>query len=168
MLKSFDSYYEIPSRNHFSWAALPTLHSSMKEKVSRDLQKIRFFSATTDIWSSIGLKPYMSYTTHYIDSNWNLQNRCLQAQFFPDTHTGENITEAMQSTLDPWNLKSDNQVCLTTDNGANIVEAVRDLGWPTLPCYGHNLHLAVTKALNNDQRCTQALGVCWKIVSSFF
>ena len=71
----------------------------------------------------------MSYTTHYIDSNWILPSRCLQAQFFPESHTGENIAEAMQSVLDSWSLKSDNQECLTTDNGANIVKAARDLDY---------------------------------------
>jgi len=79
-------------------------------------------------------------------------------------YTGENIAEAMQSVLDSWNLES---VCLTTDNGGNIVKAARDLGWPRLSCIGHDLHLAVTKAVNNDEICSRALGVCRKIVSSF-
>ena len=72
------------------------------------------------MWSSKELKPYMSYTLHFIDNDWTLQNRRLQAQFFPESHTGENIAEAMQSALDSWNLKAENQVCLTTDNGSNI------------------------------------------------
>ena len=33
--------------------------------------------------------------------------------------------------------------------------------------FGHNLHLAITKALNNDVRCSRALGVARKIVSGF-
>ena len=52
------------------------------------------------MWSSIGLKPYMSYTIHFIDNGWTLQSRCLQAQFFPESHTGENIAEAMLNALD--------------------------------------------------------------------
>ena len=57
----------------------------------------KFFSATTDMWSTVGLKPYMSYTLDYFDSDWTLQNRCLQTQLF---HAGGNITEAMKSALD--------------------------------------------------------------------
>ena len=167
MLRAFDSRYEIPSRNYFSRTALPSLYSSTKEKVTAEIQQVRFFSATTDMWSSIGLKPYMSYTIHFIDKEWTLQSRCLQAQFFPESHTGENIAEAMLNALDSWNLKVENQVCLTTDNGSNIVKAARDLGWCRLSCFGHNLRLAVTKALNSDQRCTRVLGVCRKIVSAF-
>ena len=62
---------------------------------------------------------------------------------------------------------SHNQVCLTTDNGANIVKAARDLGWVQLACFRHNLHLAVTKSLNRDDRSTRALGLCHKVVSAF-
>ena len=58
-------------------------------------------------------------------------------------------------------------VCLTTNNGSNIVKAARDLSWRRLSCFGHNLHLAVTKSLNGDQRCIRVLGVCHKIVSAF-
>ena len=42
----------------------------------------------------------------HIGSNWALQSRCLQAQLFPEIHTGGNIAEAMESVLDSW--KSDN------------------------------------------------------------
>ena len=52
------------------------------------------------MWSSIGLKPYMRYTIHFIDNGWILQSRCLQAQFFPESHTGENIAEAILNALD--------------------------------------------------------------------
>ena len=64
-------------------------------------------------------------------------------------------------------MKADNQVCLTTDNGSNIVKAANDLEWLRLSCFGHNLHLAVTKALNGDQRCVRVLGICRKIISAF-
>ena len=82
LLKEFDSRYQIPSRKYFSQTALPSLYSTTKEKVTGELKQVKFFSATTDLWSSIGLKPYMSYTLHYIDSHWTLQTRCLQTHFF--------------------------------------------------------------------------------------
>jgi len=166
-LKAFDSRYQIPSRKYFSQTALPSLYSTTKEKVTGELKQVKFFSATTDMWSSVGLKPYMSYTVHFIDSHWSLRTRCLQTHFFPESHTGQNIAEAMKSALEAWDLKAENQVCLTTDNGSNIVKAASDLEWLRLSCFGHNLHLAITKALNGDQRCVRVLGICRKIVSAF-
>lgn len=59
-------------------------------------------------------------------------------------------------------------MCITTDNGANIVCALnRSLAWPRLPCFGHNLHLAVTNSVKNNDRVKRALGMCRKIVSTF-
>ena len=58
------------------------------------------------------------------------------------------------------------QVCLTTDNGSNIVSAVRKLEWQHLLCFGHNLHLAIGKAMN-DRRCSRALVLSRKVVSTF-
>ena len=73
MLKIFDSRFKILSHKYFSQTALPSLYSTTKEKENGELKTVKFFSATTDMWSSIGLKPYMSYTLHYIDSDWTLQ-----------------------------------------------------------------------------------------------
>lgn len=57
---------------------------------------------------------------------------------------------------------------MTTDNGANITCALhRSLAWPRLPCFGHNLHLAVTNSIKDDDRVNRALGLCRKIVSAF-
>lgn len=36
-----------------------------------------------------------------------------------------------------------------------------------MSCFGHNLHLAVTKAINNDSRSARVLKLCHKVVSAF-
>ena len=59
-------------------------------------------------------------------------------------------------------------MCLTTDNGRNIVCATtRRLNWNHLPCFGHNLHLAVGNSIKDDRRLDRALGVCRKIITTF-
>ena len=86
---------------------------------------------------------------------------------FVRDHTGINLAEAMEAALSLWDLDAANQICLTTDNGSNIVNAAGILDWSRLSCFGHNLHLSVNKAIQDDSRCSRALGVCRKIVSSF-
>ena len=167
MLKKFDARYQLPSRKYFSQKALPNLYTSVKDKVKQELSDVKYFSATTDLWSSTGMIPYMSYTVHYISKEWKLSNRCLQTQFLPEDHNAENLGEAMTITLESWDLNASNQVCLTNDNGSNLIKAAADLNWPRLSCFGHNLHLTITKALKDDQRCVRALGVSRKIVSSY-
>ena len=70
----------------------------------------------------------------------------------------------MEAALNMWELDSTNQVCLTTDNGSNIVSAAGILDWPRLSFFGHN---SITKAIKDDARCSWAFGVCRKIASSF-
>ena len=119
------------------------------------------------MWSSIGLKPYISYTLHYIDQDWQIQSLSLSTNFLPEDHTGHVIAEALEATLEEWELSSNQQVCLTTDSGSNVIAATNILNWTRISCFGHNLHLAITKAIQNDGRCSRAIGVARKIVSSF-
>ena len=62
-------------------------------------------------------------------------------------------------SLSSWNLNSDKQVAITTDNSANVKLACELLQWNRLSCFGHNLDLAVKKGLQ-DHRIERVLGVC--------
>ena len=69
--------------------------------------------------------------------------------FMPEQHTGENLAEAIQATLETWDLQKIRQVCITTDNGSNIINAAERLQMTNLACVGHNLYLGVTNALKD-------------------
>ena len=58
---------------------------------------------------------------HTIDDEWRLRNWCLQTQFLPQDHDGENLAEAFKVALEMWELSESNQVCLTTDSGSNMI-----------------------------------------------
>lgn len=73
----------------------------------------------------------------------------------------------MQEALAGWNLKATHQVCLTTDNGTNVINAADCLDSSQLSCFGHILHLGITKALKDDHRCERALTVCHMVASAF-
>ncbi len=167
LLNDFDPKYDIPSRKYFSQQAIPKLYNKTKEGVLWQLQNIEFFSATSDMWSSNTIKPYMSYTVHFIDSDWKLQSKCLQTLYVPEDHTAKNLAEGMKEVLDQWKLAPSKQVCLTTHSGANIVKAARDLDWPWIPCFGHNLHLAITNAMKDEPCVSRAVGICKRIVTAF-
>ena len=167
LLKDFDPKYQLPSRKYFSQQAIPKLYNETRETILQQLESAEFFSATSDMWSSNTMEPYMSYTVHFIDSDWKLQSRCLQTLYTPADHTAENLADGMKEILEHWNLSSTKQVCITTDSGANVVKAVRDLGWPWMSCFGHNLHLAITNSMKNENRISRAIGVCNRIVTAF-
>ena len=168
MLCTFDAQYDLPGRKYFSETAIPALYASTREKVSADLKGAEYFAATTDMWSSSTTEPYLCYTIHFVDREWCLQTRCLQTLYMPEDHTADNLVDVMTDTLEMWGLDAAKQVCLTTDNGRNLVcAATRRLGWNHLSCFGHNLHLAVGNSIKTDRRVSRALGVCRKLVGTF-
>nr|XP_054603768.1 E3 SUMO-protein ligase ZBED1-like [Nothobranchius furzeri] len=166
LIKVLDQRYEIPGRKYFSQTALPQLYDECREKLEMDLKDVSFFATTTDLWSSRSSEPYLSLTIHYIDKEWTLQSTCLQTAYFPEDHTAEIISRGLEDALESWNLSKDRQVCITTDNGANIVKAVALQGWTRLQCFGHRLHSAIGGSMK-DERIVRAVGVSKKLVSAF-
>ena len=132
IIKKFDSRYEIPSSTYFSRTAIPALYSSTKEKVATQLQAVEYFASTTDMWYSVGSKPYISYTVHFVDSKWELQSIALSIHFLPEDHTATIISEVLEEILQEWNPSSQKQVSLTTDSGANLLPNWQDLDVPDL------------------------------------
>ena len=167
MVKVFDSRYQLTSRNYFSHTAIPTLYTNVRDHVIEDLHQAHFFSATTDLWSSVGIEPYISFTIHYIDDSWKLRSKCLQTLFMPQDHTGLNIASVLRETVKSWKQTEEQLVCLTSDSGSNVVKAADELEWTRLSCFGHNLHNAVNNSIKDDARVSRATGVCKKIVGSF-
>ena len=109
MLTKFNSRYELPSRNYFSRVAIPALYSEVKSEIQQKIndQHFTYYAGTTDLWSSIASEPYLSYTIHYIDKNWNMCSKCLQTHYMPEAHTAVNLQEALNSSLEQWNLDPD-------------------------------------------------------------
>ena len=166
MLAVFDKWYEPPSRTYTSKVAIPRAYNDTKEKVVNGLSHVEYFSATTDCWSSQGMKPYLSYTVHYIDNDWAMQSCCLQTLYLPEDHTASNLAEGLEETIRSWSLDVTKQACITTDSASNIKRAKKDLGWRHISIFGHNLNLAVSKALK-DSCCEPTIGACRKLVSAF-
>ena len=105
------------------------------------------------------MQPYLNFTVHYISKDWKLHSKCLQTLFMPADHNGEYLAESLKSLLESWRLQESKQICLTTDNGSNLVRASHLLNWLHVPCFGHNLHLAITNTIKDDSRISRAIGV---------
>uniref|UniRef100_A0AAR2K029 BED-type domain-containing protein n=1 Tax=Pygocentrus nattereri TaxID=42514 RepID=A0AAR2K029_PYGNA len=166
LIKKLDRRYNIPSRHYFSKTALPDMYEKARDQLAASLACVEFYASTTDIWSSRTTEPYLSLTVHYINSEWKLCSSCLETSYLPEDHTGQNIANDLREFLQSWRLKEENQVCVTTDSGANVVKAVKLNNWSRLSCFGHRLHIAIGKSLK-DTRVDRAVSVGKKIVSAF-
>lgn len=167
LLKVLEPRYKIPDQTTFSKNKVAKLYDVTREAVMSDLSRIDYFASTTDMWSSHGLTPYMGFTLHWIDSEWKLRSRNLGTKFVPEDHTAKQLTETLNDMLTHWKLSASKQIAITTDNGSNIKKACQDNEWTNVPCFGHNLHLAITNTLKNNPRVQRALGVSKKIVAAF-
>ncbi|KAL2102572.1 hypothetical protein ACEWY4_001740 [Coilia grayii] len=96
----------------------------VRNQVGKELRDIKHYATTTDLWSSRTMDPYISLTVHDINDDWKLCSKCLQTSYVPDDHTGELIARGLREALESWELAEELQVCITTDNGANVVKAV--------------------------------------------
>ncbi|XP_067226603.1 E3 SUMO-protein ligase ZBED1-like [Chanodichthys erythropterus] len=168
MLRTFDKQYELPGRKYFSKTAIPNLFNEVRSNITKELGDIEYLALTTDMWSSCNMMPYMSVTVHYVNKNWTLQSKCLQTCFIPESHTADNLEEALREAINDWKLQEKQIACITTDNGANIVAAIRQLKWPWLSCFGHNLNLAINNSLAQQSASTdRAFGVCRAVNTAF-
>lgn len=168
LLQTFDKQYELPGRKYFTKTAIPDLYNKTREIIAKDLKSVDFVALTTDMWSSINMTPYITVTAHYISEDWELMAKCLETTFVPENHTAEALAEVLTEVVHDWDIEECNISCITTDNGANIVAAIRGLKWPWLNCFGHNLNVAVNYSLQKEKpRTDRAFGICRSINGAF-
>ena len=110
------------------------------------------FALTTDCWTSHATQSFIGITIHFITNKFHLKSYALTNKELSISHSAENLAAAFEKVLEEWGLTQNNVACVTTDNAANIDNAVSDiLGWPHLGCFGHTLNLAVKAGLKIGQ-----------------
>ena len=83
-----------------------------------------------------------------------------------DDHTAENIADVFKGVVEEWGI-CNKIVAIVTDNAANIVAAVRLVGWKHIPCFTHTLNLVVTDSLAADPCLPNIQKKCHDIVAYF-
>ena len=92
-----------------------------------ELRDVEYYATTTDMWSSRTTRTYLS---HFINDNFELKSSCLQTAYFPTDHIGENIALGLRECLSNWGLKEEDQTCITADDAANLIKAMKLINGP--------------------------------------
>ncbi|XP_049302945.1 zinc finger BED domain-containing protein 4-like [Bactrocera dorsalis] len=102
-------------------------------------------SFTTDGWKSRSAHYYLSLTVHYMTSNFQLKNLMIGLTQLEDRHTGNYIKLKFEEMMLEWNLLDvpNVPILFTTDNGANICNAIRQSSWNHIHCFAHTLQLVI-------------------------
>ena len=163
----FDPKYSLPSRNFVAEKQISKLYNELRDTVVKPaLIGANYIAVTTDLWTRCARHPFMRFTVHFIDDNWQLKTFCLDTIPVLDDHPGQNLADAVQDILRNWELDLANLICATTDNGSNFVSVFTILDWTRLSCFGHNLDLCVNKAIQLE-RVQRALSRCHSLVAVF-
>ena len=84
-------------------------------------------------------------------------------------HTTDNIAEVLGCALTNWGL-SGKISCIVSDNGSNVVAALRKMGLKHLPCFAHTLNLVVQESIRRDEllKEIQLISLNWNPVNRNF
>lgn len=97
--------------------------------------------------------------------DWNLKSHCIGCAPMYTNHTADDLNESLDDILQQWHMNPAKMAAITTDNASNNRKAFASrFLW--LPCFGHNLDLAVKKSLVLDQ-VSSALVKIRKMISAF-
>ena len=101
LLAHLEHHYLIPSRKYFTQEALPKLYDSVRSSIANELDKAKFISITSDLWTcSHSNESFILLTGHWLDGSFNSKSAMLNARHFPGKHTGALIEAAFHSMLE--------------------------------------------------------------------
>jgi hypothetical protein len=118
-----------------------------RNKLKQLLKTAQSISLTTDLWSSRSKHGYLGLTATWINQDFEIMDVLLEISYFPTPHTAIAITDAIKKAIQKWEIEG-RVISITTDNGSNMVAAIRDLSpIKRLSCAAHTLQLAISKGL---------------------
>lgn len=95
--------------------------------VKQELQQVRFFCTTADIWSG-KKRSFLGVTVHFINENCERKSTALACRRFRNIHSYDRIAELLCQIYTDFE-KEENQIVATiTDNGSNVKKAFKMYG----------------------------------------
>ena len=146
-VKLLNPSYQVPS------AATVTKHLQLLyQDTKSDLVELlsgQQVSLTTDMWTSLGARGYITITAHFVTPGFKYVTKLIATRPLDVKHTGDAISKVLTDIAGEFGV--DSIVGITTDNAANMVKAGKNLESLLLHnfCFSHTLQLAVEEGLKN-------------------
>ena len=99
MIGCLEPRYQIPHRKTFMERELPKLYQKTRDRVFAITNACEYFALTTDCWSSRANESFIGITFHSITKDWELKTFTLDNRALPESHTSENLAEALRKVL---------------------------------------------------------------------
>ena len=95
---------------------------------------------TLDMWEDkYRRRPYITFTYHYINEDFNLIHLTLATRTLKPPHTGEAISEAIFDIKEEFQLNT-KEIFAVSDAGRNVKKGICLAGLENENCRGHAVH----------------------------
>ena len=127
LIGELDPRFKIPHSKKLG-IEIENLYGNFKRKISSSLQNDRIISICTDIWSKPGMTAsFLGITAHYFSyQDGQRHNVTLAVSRLPSPQTADRILEAFDAFVCQWNIPQSKLFRVLTDNGSNMVVALKD------------------------------------------
>ena len=166
LVQLLDPRYLLPSKKHITKTLLPAIYSKRVEEMKQELSQVSHVALSSEFWTSATLELYLTITCHFLAPSWELKSLVLETFGFKRNPSAEVIAGSLKRVAQAWGI-SKKIVAVVTDDAANVVAAVRNVGWMHVPCFAHTLNLAVSEAIKADPSVQELRSKCRQIVSFF-
>lgn len=116
------------------------LREKLKEEIAVDCD---YYTASADIWTSRSKHAFISFTLHYLSTNFDLKNWVLEIRLLPGKHDGRRIASCLEKIMIWWGLPKEKCVLFLRDGASNGRKACDLLDMKSMDCLAHLLHLIV-------------------------
>lgn len=147
-VKSLQPAYKLSTRQHFRNILIPGLYKSVSTDIRWQLSDIHSISLTMDYWISQAHDSYIWVTAHFLMPSFDVKDFCLNVSHSPHSHTAENISKEICSTVRKQFTDGDGNkinIYVVSDNAANMV-AVSNLlpsNYQPLRFFAHKLQFFI-------------------------
>ena len=124
------------------------LYSSYTTKLRSVLSKIDFIALTCDLWRNSKRIYFISLTGHVFNNEYESISIVLGCRRAIGRHLSTTIENYITFELRRLNIKPEQIVSITTDNGSEMKKATSTLKFGNhISCMGHDLSLVVKHGL---------------------
>lgn len=122
-----DPRFELPNRRRLA-IMIADLRTKLRSYISAEITGVEKLSIILDIWSKKGLsESYMGVLAKYLKPHSSeIGLALLSLRKLEGSHTADNIHNQLQSILLDWGINDDKIMYYVTDNGSNIVSALKE------------------------------------------
>ena len=126
MLRTFDPKFQPPASSTVM-KRLEERWKTGKTVVMEKIQRCRKLTLCLDEWTKVGLSgAFLGISACMFDpSSHKAVHATLSLHQIQHPHTGEMLSECLLRTMKEWTIAPNKVLLIVTDNGANMVKAVR-------------------------------------------